>query len=108
MVLHVQCQVTMRSCSCLLFDIFNCGAVLHNFVRALYMLTLSPTFIMSKRKQAILGFTKKLTHRGNEVVVDIPKTVQDETEKRIKCLHCDEKFLNQQGLSVHIMCKHPR
>ena len=63
---------------------------------------------MSKKKQytlAAFGFTKSITHRGEETAVDIPKVVSDEKPK-LKCQHCTQEFINQQGLSVHIMCKH--
>lgn len=67
---------------------------------------------MSKRKQATLGefcFSKKVCHRDGEVDVIIPNSVEDkDVVKRIQCLHCSDKFVNQQGLSIHIKCKHPR
>ena len=67
---------------------------------------------MSKRKQATLGefgFSKKVCHRDGEVDVIIPNFVEDkDIVKRIQCLHCSDKFVNQQGLSIHIKCKHPR
>ena len=67
---------------------------------------------MSKRKQATLreyGFSKKVCHRDGEVDVIIPNFVEDkDIVKRIQCLHCSDKFVNQQCLSIHIKCKHPR
>ena len=67
---------------------------------------------MSKRKQATLeefGFSKKVCHRDGEVDVIIPEFVEEkEIVKRIQCLHCSDKFVNQQGLSIRNKCKHPR
>ena len=63
---------------------------------------------MSK-KQAILaafGFTKSVSHRGQETAIEIPKTVSIEEKYKLKCLYCMQTFKNQQGLSVHIKCKH--
>ena len=61
---------------------------------------------MSKRKQrtlAAFGFTKTIRHRGNEIRVEIPDYTEIE-EKRIKCAHCEARFINQQGLSIHVKC----
>ena len=67
---------------------------------------------MSKRKQATLGefgFSKKVCHRDGEVDVIISNFVEDkDIVKRIQCSHCSDKFVKQQGLSIHIKCKHPR
>ena len=67
---------------------------------------------MSKRKQATLeefGFSKKVCHRDGEADVIIPEFVEEkEIVKRIQCLHCSDKFVNQQGLSIRNKCKHPR
>ena len=65
---------------------------------------------MPKRKQptlAAFGFTKKVVHRRQEIKVDIP-TYAEEEKKLIKYSHCEVSFVNQQGLSVHTMCKHVR
>ena len=54
---------------------------------------------MSKRKQKTLsffGFTKRIKHRGDEVAVEIPDVIEEEEMvKRIKCLHCSVRFINQ-------------
>ena len=67
---------------------------------------------MSKRKQQNLvffGFTKKVVHRGKEQEIKIPRFVkEEEVIKLIPCLHCPLKFKTQQGLSIHIKCKHAR
>ena len=67
---------------------------------------------MSKRKQQNLvffGFTKKVVHRGKEQEIKIPCFVkEEEVIKFIPCLHCPLKFKTQQGLSIHIKCKHAR
>ena len=67
---------------------------------------------MSKRKQQTLeyfGFTKKVVHRGKQQEVKIPNFIDaEEAIKLISCLHCSQKFKNQQGLSIHIKCKHAR
>ena len=63
---------------------------------------------MSKKKQTTLaafGFTKSVLHRGQETAIDIPKTVSED-EYQLECVHCPKTFKNQQGLSVHIKCKH--
>ena len=65
-------------------------------------------FKMSKKKRytlAAFGFTKSISHRGEETAVDIPKVVSYEKPK-LNCQHCIQEFINQQGLSVHLMCKH--
>ena len=61
-----------------------------------------------KKKQfplAAFGFTKSISQRGEETAVDIPNVVSDEKPK-LKCQHCTQEFINQKGLSVHLMCKH--
>ena len=67
---------------------------------------------MSKRKQQTLeyfGFTKKIVHRGKQQEVKIPNFIDaEEAIKLISCLHCSQNFKNQQGLSIHIKCKHGR
>ena len=65
---------------------------------------------MSQRKQptlAAFGFSKKIIHRKKETKVEMPAYTEEET-KRIKCSHCKARFTNQQGLSLHIKCKHAR
>ena len=44
-------------------------------------------------------------HTGVNKQPLIPKVVSDEKAK-LKCQHCTQQFINQQGLSVHLMCKH--
>ena len=62
---------------------------------------------MSKKQAtlAAFGFTKAVSHRGKETVVNIPKTTSED-EYKLKCKHCSQTFKNQQGLSVHVKCKH--
>jgi len=62
---------------------------------------------MSKKQAtlAAFGFTKSVLHRGTETIINIPKTVSAE-EYKLKCLDCMQTFKNQQGLSVHLKCKH--
>lgn len=63
---------------------------------------------MSTKKQSTLaafGFTKSVFHRGQETVIDIPKTVSED-EYQLECVHCLQIFKNKQGLYVHMKCKH--
>ena len=62
---------------------------------------------MSKKQTtlAAFGFTKSVTHRGQKTTTDLPKTVSEEIHK-LKCLHVMQGLKNQQGLSVHLKCKH--
>ena len=62
---------------------------------------------MSKKQRTLadFGFTKTIIHRGNEMKVDIPNRISDSPPK-LKCPNCEQTFLNQQGLSIHILCKH--
>ena len=63
---------------------------------------------MERRKQATLGafgFTKKVCHRGEEKTIAIPSTPTE--EPRLSCVKCRSTFKNQQGLTVHMKCKHP-
>ena len=49
------------------------------------------------------GFIKHVSHRGvwNEIILpDISE------QPKLECPHCDDKFKNQQGLTVHLKCKH--
>ena len=49
------------------------------------------------------GFIKRVSHRGvwNEIILpDISE------QPKLECPHCDDKFKNQQGLTVHLKCKH--
>ena len=65
---------------------------------------------MSKKRQLTLGafnFTKTIKHRDKEYLCDIP-TSYEETNKPFKCSHCTETFQKKQGLSVHVLCKHPQ
>ena len=39
--------------------------------------------------------------------VKIPDFTEVETP-RIKCNFCDSKFINEQGYSIHLKCKHAR
>ena len=70
-------------------------------------LKLERNFVMSKKQAtlAAFGFTKAVSHRGKETVVNIPKTTSED-EYKLKCKHCSQTFKNQQGLSVHVKCKH--
>ena len=53
------------------------------------------------------GFTKKVKRRENQVEVKIPDYANVD-HYRIKCDFCDSKFINEQGYSVHLKCKHGR
>ena len=58
-------------------------------------------------KQPTLGhfkFTKTVSHRGQAVTVDLES---EPPTKTLKCPHCDMMFVNKQGLSIHVKCKHP-
>ena len=60
------------------------------------------------KKQPMLAafdFTKTVFHRGGEMKVDLPTSVTL-SSANLECLQCEQKFINQQGLSVHIKCKH--
>ena len=51
---------------------------------------------MSK-KQATLaasGFTKSLSHRGQETVIEIPKTASINEKYKLRCLYCMQTFEN--------------
>ena len=63
---------------------------------------------MSKKQQtlAAFGFTKTFLHQGREMKVDLPTEVTL-SSANMKCPICEQKFINQQGLSEHIKCKHP-
>ena len=63
---------------------------------------------MSKKQAtfAAFGFTKSVLHRGQETVIEMPKTVSNEAEYKLECLHSMQPFKTKQGLSVHIKCKH--
>ena len=62
-------------------------------------------------KQSTLGafgFTKTTK---NGTAVRLPRFADNEHEhvnkSNVECPKCNKKFLNQQGLSVHLKCKHP-
>ena len=60
------------------------------------------------KRQATLkafGFTRSLGHRGNEVEIEVPRFV-DDAHKLLKCSKCEKKFVNSQGLAVHLKCIH--
>ena len=68
---------------------------------------------MSKRKterQPTLahfkGFTKTVQHRDGEVKVDLPLEHRP-TEEKEQCSFCNKRFVNKQGLGVHLKCIHP-
>ena len=64
---------------------------------------------MSKRKQQIADILDLPVHRGKEQQVKISNFIDaEEAMKLIFYLHCPQKFKNQQGLSIHIKCKHAR
>lgn len=52
------------------------------------------------------GFTKKINHRNTSVEVKIEDYVEVDNA-RIKCDFCSSKFINEQGYSIHLKCKHP-
>ena len=57
----------------------------------------------------IFWIYQKRSHRGKEQKVKIPNFIEaEETIEIISYLHCPQKFKNQQGLSIHIKCKHAR
>ena len=65
---------------------------------------------MSKRKQQALGyfgFAKKVVHREKKQEVKIPNFIDAEEVVKLISLS-PRKFQNQQGLSIHIKCKHAR
>ena len=47
--------------------------------------------------------SRKRTRRQNPKLIDAEEVI-----KLISCLHFPHKFKNQQGLSIHIKCKHAR
>lgn len=57
---------------------------------------------------ASFGFTKSVTHRGKtkEIKIPLETDVVIEKPKSIQCSKCPMKFMNQQGLSVHLKCLH--
>ena len=66
---------------------------------------------MSKRKQKMLaafGSKKKVMLRGEEVNVDITNGVDLEDHFKLKCYYYPLTFKSQQGLSLHMICKHER
>ena len=62
--------------------------------------------VKEKATLTAFGFTKSVLHRGQETVIEMPKTVSNEAEYKLECLHCMQPFKTKQGLSVHIKCKH--
>ena len=53
------------------------------------------------------GFTKSITHHGNEEVVKMPLVVPEVAiEKKFKRYVYHERFCINQGLSVHLKCRH--
>ena len=54
---------------------------------------------------AAFGFVKKFKHRDGFIPVEIPKYAQGKDRPRT-CHVCDKKFVNTQGLSVHMECIH--
>ena len=58
---------------------------------------------MSKQSTlGVFGFTK--TVKGE--AIRIPKFVNSEKQKKKVCPLCNQLLMNQQGLSVHMKCKH--
>ena len=62
--------------------------------------------VKEKATLTAFGFTKSVLHRGQETVTEMPKTVSNEAEYKLECLHCMQPFKTKQGLSAHIKCKH--
>ena len=82
-----------------------------NIVRQTNLLHTLLLFKISERKQktlAAFGFKKKVMHKAEEINVDIPKEVDLEDYFKLKCLYCPLTFNSQQGLSLHLICKHER
>lgn len=50
------------------------------------------------------GFTRSINHNGENV--DISHAKPGVKRKKLFCEYCNEEFANQQGLSIHIKCKH--
>ena len=50
-------------------------------------------------------FMKRVTHRGEQVEVALPMFAEE--NEFIKCIYCEHSFKSQQGLSLHVICKHP-
>ena len=134
-MLYSKCIMWTETCNKLLYlmriehDIWNrflvatcsSGSYLHTPVLLLLVvnLALERSWIVidchdkmsKKRTQSTLAkfnFTQHVKHKGKRVKVDIPPYVTSCDADLIKCLHCDMKFKNQQGLSVHVLCKHER
>ena len=62
---------------------------------------------MERCKQVTLGasgFTKKVCHRGEEKAIVIHSTPPE--EPKLSCVKWSTTFKNQQGLTVHMECKH--
>ena len=65
---------------------------------------------LPKQRQLTLGsfgFTKQIVHRGKRTKIKIENVANEENLLKIHCPKCDKKFVNQQGLSVHLLCVHP-
>ena len=68
---------------------------------------------MPRKRQLTLGafgFFKEITHRGKKSKIEIEGKVNcAEDSLKIPCPNkdCHKKFVNQQGLSVHMKCIHP-
>ena len=61
-----------------------------------------------KKKQLTLGafgFKKTVIHRGQSSDIKLTKFAKIE-ERNVNCPHCDKKFVNNQGLLVHLECIH--
>ena len=64
------------------------------------------------RTLAAFGFTKKVIRNDGggekEIEVKLPEEILEEAAvKKEVCPFCDDRFVNTQGLSVHIKCVHP-
>ena len=53
-----------------------------------------------------MDFKKNVTHRGNEEVVKPLVVPKVPTEKKLERYVCHERFCNNQGLPVHLKCRH--
>ena len=62
------------------------------------------SYILQFYKQSNFGFTKSVTLPEKLSKLEISNFLLEDDVREIPCLYCDCKFINQQGLIVHLKC----